>query len=120
MIYLISFGCIYLIFQYQPITLCLIPFLFIHGFNTVRTICLRTSKTAIVHCQHLWGDRWRLRNRAGKSFLVKSLDKAYRSPWLIIMTFQTLPSQRPLNVVIAYDALTSKMYTHLLARLWHQ
>jgi hypothetical protein len=56
----------------------------------------------------------------GKQFLVKKLEQAYCSPYLIVMTFQTLPSLRKITVVIAYDALPKQNYTRLLARLLYQ
>jgi len=86
------------------------------GFQEVKKAA-HLSCHSIVQCQQISSIFWRLSTRVAQPFLVKIRHRAYRSPWLVILPFETYPQGKKLVLALARDSLTSKNYTLLLSRL---
>ena len=118
--YLVATLSLVILIETYPMVSLLVPLLWLHGYYVLRLHCLRLSGQSIVTCRRISQHAWYLCDNMGKQILVKRLEHAYCSPYLIVMTFQTLTSLRKITVVIAHDALPKQNYTHLLARLLYQ
>lgn len=114
-----TLGVCQVMMRYPLLTLIL-PFMIYHFYQILISFCWRSAQTAIIFCQNVSNDKWQLVNRAGEIFWVKKIDKAFRSPWFIILQFQQLRTLRKITVVIASDAVPKHIYRQLLSSLWNQ
>jgi hypothetical protein len=113
-----ALSILLLAWQY-PLAFALLLLLIPHAIATFRQECLRTTSNAIIHCQGVSSSIWRLQNRAGKTVLAKMVAKPIRTPWVIILRFKLLSTQRLRVLVVPRDGTSPQSYTQLLSRLWN-
>ncbi len=89
----------------------------VHAHNTLKTTCLQLNKNAIVLCKEMNGI-WYVQTKEGQTFALKLAQKAYRTPWLIVLPFKYLHTRKKLNLILTCDALSKDDYTRVLYKLW--
>lgn len=94
-----------------------LPLCVIHLYAVIKKECTRTARNAIICCQPLRANLWRLRNRAGKTNYYRMVH-AFRSSLCIIMIFKNIKNHSTYNLIIPFDAVAQQNYIHLLSHLW--
>ncbi|MCS5711075.1 protein YgfX [Candidatus Berkiella aquae] len=100
------------------LALIILPLIIFYSLSLLRQQGWRNSKQAIIAIQRRRHATWYLQTASLQGWLVRYQGRAFRSPWLMIVTFQKITDKRNITVVITKDAVSSQHYTDLLAWLW--
>lgn len=96
----------------------LIPIALWQGYSLLRQEGLRTSQKAIVIIEQHKNALWRLIQKDGTEIMGRESESAVRSPYITILSLQTLPANKMLRVVLPFDAMSKEQYQLLTSRLW--